>query len=265
MIKKHLSIIVLTALVTLSCSKKEGCTDTIATNFSTDAEKDDGSCTYATITTNTVTTTATDSTTTGGGTNTVADIDGNTYKTVIIGDQEWMAENLNVTKYSNGDLIPNVTDNGAWSALTTGSYCWYGNDSTAYDAKYGKLYNWYAASDSRNLCPTGWHVPNESDWGDLITNTNAENGLPLMATSGWSTAVGYEDKFRNGTDDYGFAAVPGGVKGADFSDEGFWGWFWTQSSTGPTSGSMIVQIGGLEAELNSDPKDYGASMRCIKN
>jgi len=79
-------------------------------------------------------------------TTTVTDIDGNVYKTVTIGTQVWMVENLKTTKYRNGDPIPNVTDIAAWTALTTttGAYCWYNNDATRYKATYGALYNWFA-------------------------------------------------------------------------------------------------------------------------
>ena len=92
---------------------------------------------------------------------TVKDIDGNVYHTVTIGTQIWMVENLKTTKYRNGDGIPNVTDNTQWGNLTTWAYCNYNNDA-ANGTKYGKLYNWYAVNDSRNIAPTGWHVPTDA-------------------------------------------------------------------------------------------------------
>jgi hypothetical protein len=90
------------------------------------------------------------------------DIDGNEYKTISIGTQTWMAENLKTTKYRNGDPIPNVTDDTEWGKLSTGAYCDYDNipDNSAI---YGKLYNWYAVDDSRNIAPTGWHVPTDKE------------------------------------------------------------------------------------------------------
>lgn len=97
----------------------------------------------------------------------VTDIDGNVYQVVSIGKQLWIKENLKTTHYRDGSAIPNVTVNSAWVALTTGAYCWYNNDEATYKNTYGALYNWYAVADSRNLCPTGWHIP-----------TYAENGLP---------------------------------------------------------------------------------------
>ena len=99
----------------------------------------------------------------------VMDIDGNTYATVSIGSQVWMAENLATTKYNDGTAIPLVTNGTTWAAITTPAYCWYYNimpsGSTAY---YGALYNWYAVDVSttggRNICPVGWHVPSETEW-----------------------------------------------------------------------------------------------------
>lgn len=97
---------------------------------------------------------------------TVTDIDGNVYKTVTIGNQAWMAENLKVMRYRNGDAIPNVTGGTDWSNLSTGAYCSYDNDDNNIDT-YGLLYNWYAVDDSRNLAPEGWHVPTDEEWKEL--------------------------------------------------------------------------------------------------
>jgi len=93
-----------------------------------------------------------------GNTSTVTDIDGNLYQTIQIGNQVWMAENLKVTHYCNGESIPNVTAGSEWDSLTTGAYCNFDNDTNIV-ATYGRLYNWYAVNDSRNLAPIGWHVP----------------------------------------------------------------------------------------------------------
>jgi len=99
--------------------------------------------------------------------NTITDIDGNIYPVITICNQVWVQKNLNVSRYSNGDPIPNVTDNLQWATLTTGAWCWYNNDSATYAAVYGKLYNWYAVNDPRGLAPAGWHIPSESDWNKL--------------------------------------------------------------------------------------------------
>ncbi len=94
---------------------------------------------------------------------TVTDIDGNVYRTVKIGTQVWMAENLKTTKYRNGDPIANVTNGASWKALTTGAYCWYNNDAEN-KVTYGGLYNWFVVADSRKIAPTGWHVPTDAEW-----------------------------------------------------------------------------------------------------
>ena len=96
----------------------------------------------------------------------VKDIDGNVYDTVKIGTQIWMVQNLKTTRYRNGDSIPNVTDAAIWANLTSGGYSNYSNE-LYYGTKYGRLYNWYAVSDSRNLAPAGWHVATSADWTAL--------------------------------------------------------------------------------------------------
>ncbi len=98
---------------------------------------------------------------------TLTDQEGNVYKTIVIGIQEWMAENHNTSTYRNREPIANVTESGQWNTLTTGVWCFYNNDS-AYKCPYGKLYNWHAVNDSRNLCPSGWHVPNDDEWNTLV-------------------------------------------------------------------------------------------------
>ena len=94
------------------------------------------------------------------------DIDGNVYKIIKIGDQWWMAENLKVTRYRNGDQIPNIENASEWSALLTGAYCVYENKVSLADT-FGYLYNWYAIDDSRNIAPAGWHVPTDEEWKQL--------------------------------------------------------------------------------------------------
>ena len=106
-------------------------------------------------------------------TGTVTDIDGNTYVTVKIGEQWWMAENLKVTHYRNGDSIPNITADIQWAALDTGAWCSYDNNPDNVN-HYGRLYNWYAVTDSRNIAPAGWHVATNDEWIALITILGGE-------------------------------------------------------------------------------------------
>ena len=113
---------------------------------------------------------------------TVTDIDGNVYETVLIGDQLWMAENLKVTHYRNGDEIPTGHNQEEWNALVidqyngkgTGAYTFYNND-TSYFNIYGNLYNWYAAMDERDICPEGWRIPSQTDWNGLIENLTPDS------------------------------------------------------------------------------------------
>ena len=143
---------------------------------------------------------------------TVSDIDGNTYKTVTIGTQTWMAENLRVARYKNGTEIPLVTDETDWAALSTPGYCWYNNDEATYKANYGALYNWYTVSTS-NLCPTGWHVPTDAEWTTLTTYLGGESvaggKLKETGTTHWTSPN------TGATNETGFTALPGGGRGED--------------------------------------------------
>jgi uncharacterized protein (TIGR02145 family) len=155
------------------------------------------------------------------------DIDGNVYKTVMIGTQVWMADNLKVTKYNNGTEIPNIKDGVQWAAATAGAYCLYNND-IGNKSTYGILYNWHAVN-TRKLCPTGWHVPDDAEWITLEnyliasgynydgTTTGSKIAKSLAATTSWAPttatgAVGNTDfpLYRNKS---GFSALPGGYRG----------------------------------------------------
>ncbi len=143
----------------------------------------------------------------------MTDIDGNEYKTITIGTQTWMAENLKTTKYRNGDPIANVTENTAWTALATGAFCWYNNDAASYKAIYGALYNWYAAADSRNIAPAGWHVPSDLEWATLFEYLGGESlafgKLKETGTTHWLTPN------ADATNISGFTALPGGQRSCD--------------------------------------------------
>jgi uncharacterized protein (TIGR02145 family) len=106
---------------------------------------------------------------------TVKDIDGNVYKTVTIGKQVWMAENLKTAKYNDGKTIPLVTDNTEWSNLSAPAYCWYNND-IANKEVYGALYNWYTVNTNK-VCPKGWHIPIDAEWTTLTTYLGGEGVL----------------------------------------------------------------------------------------
>ena len=156
----------------------------------------------------------------------VYDIDGNTYKTVMIGNQEWTTENLNVEHYRNGDIIPQVQDGDEWKKLTTGAWCYYKND-TAIGKTFGKLYNWYAVNDPRGLAPDGWHVPGYKEWVQLTDTLGGDTaaGGKLKANTLWDSPN------EGATNSSGFTAVPGGIRDVDghFYIIGMFGYFWAST------------------------------------
>jgi uncharacterized protein (TIGR02145 family) len=149
---------------------------------------------------------------TGCHMNTVRDIEGNRYKTVTIGTQVWMADNLKTTRYNDGTGIPMVTDNNAWINLKTPAFSWYNNDSTENKKTYGALYNWYAVN-TKKLCPVGWHVPTEDEWMKLVDLLDgfvlAGGKMKEKGTEHWKSP-------NDGTtNESGFTALPGGYRSVD--------------------------------------------------
>ena len=169
--------------------------------------------------------------TSGYGPN-VKDIDGNIYKTVYIGDQQWMAENLKTSKFNDGTEIPNLKNGADWSKNTTGAWCNYNND-TSFNQKYGKLYNWFSvnpvANGNKNICPVGWHVPNDDEWTILINNVGGQyiagSNLKEIGNENWV------DKNTDATDSYLFKALPGGYLDYSFkySGKGSLGYWWSST------------------------------------
>jgi uncharacterized protein (TIGR02145 family) len=197
---------------------------------------------------------------------TVTDIDGNVYKTVTIGAQCWMAENLKTTKYRNGDPVPNVTDNTAWAALTTGAYAWFNNDG-AYKASYGALYNWYSVADSRNVCPTGWHVASDEEWTTLTTFLGGESvaGGPLKETcfAHWISPN------TGATNSTGFTALPGGYRDSNgsFSSIGWGGHWWGSTEKNPFMAwdrYFRTDVTDIDRYSEGFNKLLGFSVRCLK-
>lgn len=202
----------------------------------------------------------------------ITDIDGNVYRTVKIGTQNWMQENLNTSHYRNGDLIPKVTDSATWAALTTGAYCYYNNDSATYAATYGKLYNWFAVTDSRGLAPDGWHVPSDAEWTSLETyavtiKPSGDLGGKLKAagTGLWASPNIYA------TNSSGFTAFPGGIRYVDFSfnDIGTYAYFLstTEHNTNEAWGRSLssLEIGFGTYKYSNPKKRDGLSVRCLKD
>ncbi|MBK7629085.1 MAG: fibrobacter succinogenes major paralogous domain-containing protein [Bacteroidales bacterium] len=195
---------------------------------------------------------------------TVTDIDGNVYNTITIGTQIWMKENLKTTRYRDGSAIPNITDNTAWGNLTSGAYCWYNNDQAAYKATYGALYNFYTTTDSRNLCPTGWHVPTHAEWTTLTTYLGGENvaGGKMKSVSGWTIPNTGASNVSE------FTALPGGYRyyiGGSFNNLGGTGDWWT-STVSTTAEAFSRRLNYSEMGVSWGVPDFrnGYSVRCLQ-
>jgi uncharacterized protein (TIGR02145 family) len=195
----------------------------------------------------------------------VTDVDGNRYKTIQIGTQTWMAENLKTTKYSNGDPIPEITDKIQWEQLTSGAYCNHNNEADL-STIYGRLYNWYAVNDNRNLAPEGWHVATDAEWTTLINylggNDIAGNSLKEAGITHWQVPN------TGATNESGFSALPGGYLNAGESYLGIntYSCWWSATEVDVSYASywpIVVNYSRIYRE-GYDKKD-GHSVRCIKN
>jgi uncharacterized protein (TIGR02145 family) len=216
--------------------------------------------------------------------NGLTDICGNNYPSVIIGQQEWMKKNLDVCKYRNGDIIPQVQDPTLWANLTTGAWCYYQNN-TANGTIYGKLYNYYAVVDPRGLAPQGWHVPSDAEWTQLEnflisnslnydgTSTGNKIAKSVAATSLWkpSTNAGSIGNNLNLNNASGFTAIPGGQRNPDGGDYGIEedGLFWTStpatSSFGPSSYYRELSFSNFSLVRTYNWNFIGISVRCVKD
>jgi len=194
---------------------------------------------------------------------TMTDQDGNVYKTVKIGDQVWMAENLRVTHYRNGDPIPNVTSNWEWSHLRTGARCAY-NNNNGNVTTYGLLYNWYALTDRRNIAPEGWHVPTDEEWKELerYLGSNAGGKLKERGTSHWKSPN------EGATNSSGFTALPGGSRNyhGTFYDIGDHAYFWSSTEYGRDYAWLRHLYYNLSGAYRDDyDKLDGFSVRCVRD
>jgi uncharacterized protein (TIGR02145 family) len=205
--------------------------------------------------------------TSGYGPN-ITDAENNTYKTVYIGTQQWMAENLKVSKYNDGTTISNITDNTQWSRLSTGAWAYYNNDATNY-AKYGKLYNWYAVSPTtngnKNVCPTGWHVPTNAEWTVLTEYLGGESvaggKLKEVGTTNWNSPN------VDATNTSLFTGLPGGGRG-DFgycNQIGSTGHWWSSTENGTGGEYRDLRSYNGNAGSYSFNKEFGLSVRCLRD
>jgi uncharacterized protein (TIGR02145 family) len=198
-------------------------------------------------------------------TDSIYDIDTNLYYTTTIGKQECIAENLKVTKFSNGDAIPYVGDNLQWSKLNSAAYCDYNNLKSNTDV-YGKLYNWYTVNDKRNICPDGWHVPSVEEWSKLEKSIGGKNmaggKLKERGIEHWKNPnVG-------ATNDSAFRALPGGYRFVDgtFYYIGSNGYWWSSSQVNSIDANARSMFNyAIEVNNVVTNKSNGLSVRCWKN
>jgi len=196
---------------------------------------------------------------------TMKDIDGNSYKTIKIGNQVWMAENLRVTKFRNGKSIPNVIDATQWSNLSSSAFCYF-NGSTYDDKINGKLYNWFAVNDSKKLAPNGWHIPSDNEWATLVNylggNSIASGKLKTTGTTYWL------EPNTGATNESGFSAVAAGYRLFDgsFYQLGTNASFWTSTSYINNSAWIYDLHYYLNVVNRYYPTQKNAySVRCIKD
>ena len=205
--------------------------------------------------------------------NPVTDIDGNVYKTVRIGNQVWMAENLRVTHYRNGDPIPKVIDNHEWVEVTTGAYCYYNNDS-ANGLIYGCLYNGFAVSDFRNITPIGWHIPSKKEWEKLakfLGGAKVAGGkLREIGNQHWPKPI--NGLKVNATNSVGFNALPSGCRyygtGSREGEFGSEGSFYSWTSTELDEKILFetsIHFNFEDLHFSDSLKQLGFSLRCVKD
>ena len=199
----------------------------------------------------------------------ITDVEGNSYKTVYIGTQQWMAENLKTSKYNDGSSIPNVTDNTEWSNLSTGAWCNYEN-SDSLGRIYGKLYNWYAVSatsnGNKNVCPSGWHAPTDAEWTvltDYLGGANVAGGkMKDDIFINWvSPNIGANNNSL-------FKGIPAGNRFMDgnFNYVGRFICWWTLSeAAADASWSRILYNNNITTDRGYSNKNLGFSIRCLKD
>jgi uncharacterized protein (TIGR02145 family) len=194
----------------------------------------------------------------------VADIDGNHYKTIQTGSQTWMAENLRTTRFNDGEVIPVAEDNKSWSSLKTPGYCWYNNDPLTHKEIYGALYNWYAVNTGK-LCPSGWHSPDTKEFNTLVKSINYElegGKLKEVGVLHWA----YPNS--GASNEYGWTALPGGVRSADgnFNGLGFIGSWWYNVEPLPAANGRFAILDNSSTTLDFtgfESITEGISVRCI--
>ena len=181
-------------------------------------------------------------------------------KTVKIGNQEWMSENLNVDHYQNGDPIPEVKDAREWESLKTGAWCNY-NNNPENGTKHGKLYNWYAVNDPRGLAPEGWYIPRFTEFLRLATRINLDDNA--------LKSVGRVSRWTAGYNINGFSSLMSGHRSCNgtFHDLYSSSYFWSSTTFGPISANSINLYSDEGINIYKIPYDktFGFSIRCLRD
>lgn len=210
--------------------------------------------------------------------NAAIDVDNNSYSSVKIGNQVWLSENLVATHYRNGDPIQNLTmlHDEQWVTATTGAYCDY-NDLSENAGLYGHLYNWYTVNDSRNVCPTGWHIPTKDDWQTLIDYLGGTDVAAFQLKDNGSNGNLWTESNFISNYASGFSALPAGIRTSNLNNPtksnyltlGSDGVFWAKEAYGDFNPHLayyahINSTGWAVVDYNAN-KIAGLSIRCIKD
>jgi uncharacterized protein (TIGR02145 family) len=211
-----------------------------------------------------------------GNDNFLFDIDGNKYETVTIGKQKWMAQNLDVCKFNNGDTILKVNSKTEWDSAIIKkipAWCFYNFDNENGEI-YGKIYNYFVVNDSRGIAPKGWHIPNIKEWEQLIKYLSHDAldidvGIKMKSKSGWNNN-------GNGTNESGFNGLPGGGIDcfSEFKNIGDLGYWWLDKKEDNVINlALCYKNGGLgitgdenfDCDYETGVGYQGMSIRCIQN
>jgi uncharacterized protein (TIGR02145 family) len=187
---------------------------------------------------------------------------------VVLGKQVWTADNLKVTKFSDGTPITNAQNTDAWTKAgksRSAAYCFAGGDEAAGRNEYGHLYNGYAITSEHDLCPRGWHIPTSEDVEQLIAHLGKDPGTKLKSSFGWKTSVEFGS--GNGTDAVGFWFVPAGTRNQKgrFDAMSLKGNLATSSSSGTEVDAYQLQYVSTGMDKFSAPLEVGLSCRCVKD
>lgn len=206
-------------------------------------------------------------------TSTVTDLEGNVYKTVKIGDQWWMAENLRVTKYNDGSsiiFVDSLQTDSTWAAQTEGAFC-------KTDNRYGMLYNWFAVNDSRSLAPAGWHIPTDEEWKTMEKtigmSTEAANQTAWRGTNECekiipkSSAGWPSESTVFGTNESGFSALPGGCRlfNGEINNQSNSAFWWTSTAENNEAWYRYIDRKSKKIFRQHTYQKYGLSIRCVKD